>query len=104
MATALTYSQIEKTPGQPARLTRLPRIRVAQIVMDHLAHGWSVEEMCRQYPHLLPAEAHAAMLYYYDHEEEVNQEIRDELEEIEQAKAATAPSPFLVRMRAQGIL
>ena len=30
------------------RLRRLPRIRVAQIVMDYLAYGWSVEEICRQ--------------------------------------------------------
>ena len=40
---------IEKPEGNSARLCRLKRVRVAQIVMDHLAYGWSVEEMCRQH-------------------------------------------------------
>jgi hypothetical protein len=44
--------------------------------MDYLAHGWSAEEMCRQHPYLTPAEAHAAMAYYYDHAEEIDQEIK----------------------------
>ena len=59
---SVAHEHIEKHTGEPARLARLPRIRVAQIVMDYLAHGWSPDEMCRHYPHLTPAEAHAAMM------------------------------------------
>ena len=44
--------------------------------MDHLVLGWSVEEMCRQHPYLMPAEAHAAMAYYWDHKERIDDEIR----------------------------
>ena len=33
---ALNYPHIEKRANQPARLNRLPRIRVAQIVMDYI--------------------------------------------------------------------
>ena len=47
MALELAYPHIEKPEGQPARLQRLPRVRVAQIVMDYLAYGWSADEMCR---------------------------------------------------------
>ncbi len=43
---SLTYPHIKKIEPQPARLQRIPRIRVAQIVMDYLAYGWSVEELC----------------------------------------------------------
>lgn len=50
MAVELSYPHIEKSTGEAARLQRLPRVRVAQIVMDYLAHGWSVDEMCRQHP------------------------------------------------------
>ena len=46
---ALSYPHIEKSDDQPAHLQRLPRIRVAQIVMDYIAYGWSVEEICRQH-------------------------------------------------------
>jgi hypothetical protein len=104
MATALTYSHIEKAADAPARLARLPRIRVAQIVMDYLAHGWSPEEICRHYPHLMPAEAHAAMMYYYDHAAEIDAEIRSELAEVDRARASAELSPFRLRMQAKGIL
>jgi Protein of unknown function (DUF433) len=93
---------IEKTDGTPARLSRLPRIRVAQIVMDYLAHGWSPDEMCRHHSHLLPVEAHAAMAYYYDHQAEIDSEIEAELAEVRAAQAGASPTPFVLRMRAKG--
>lgn len=104
MTSTIIYPHIEKVPNQPARLQRLPRIRVAQIVMDYLAYGWSVEEMCRQHPYLTPSEAHAAMAYYFDYQEEIDQEIRTEWEQVQQAKSLISPSPFFVRMRAKGLL
>ena len=64
-------------------MLRLPRIRVAQIVMDYLAYGWSVEEICRQHPYLTPAEAHAAMGYYFDHQAEIDSEISDEWAQVQ---------------------
>jgi uncharacterized protein (DUF433 family) len=103
MAT-VTNAHIEKLAGKPARRGRLPRIRVAQIVMGYLAHGWSPDEMCRHYPQLTPAETHAAMTYYYDHQAEVDAEIQAEVTEVRSAQAAAPPSPFLLRMQAKGIL
>jgi hypothetical protein len=105
MTTKATYPHIEKTnAGEPARLQRLPRIRVAQIVMDYLAYGWSVEEMCRQHPELTPGEAHAAMAYYFDNQQEIDREISAEWELAEQAKTQSPPSPFFLRMHAKGLL
>jgi uncharacterized protein (DUF433 family) len=103
MSVDLAYAHIEKEEGKPACLRQTPRVRVAQIVMDYLAYGWSVDEMCRQHPHLTPAEAHAAMAYYFDHQEEIDREIAAELKEAE-AAADASPSPFVLRMRAKGLL
>ena len=103
MATVAS-AHIEKVEGQPARLARLPRIRVAQIVMDYLAHGWSPDEMCRHHSQLSPAEAYAAMTYYYDHQDEIDAELRAELAAIRAAQAAAPPTPFVVRMQAKGVL
>jgi uncharacterized protein (DUF433 family) len=103
MAT-VAHEHIEKLPGQPARLSRLPRIRVAQIVMDYLAHGWSPDEMCRHYPHLMPAEAHAAMTYYYDHQADIDEEVRAEVAEVRASRASAPVSQFELRMQAKGIL
>jgi hypothetical protein len=103
MSVEITYPHISKAAGQPARLERVPRVRVAQIVMDYLAHGWSAQEMCRQHPYLNPAEVHAALGYYFDHQKEIDAEIEDEVKQIDQS-AAPLESPFAVRLRAKGIL
>jgi uncharacterized protein (DUF433 family) len=99
----LAYPHIEKAVGEPARLKRIPRIRVAQIVTDYLAHGWSVDEMCRQHSYLMPAEAHATMAYYYDHQEEIETEIQQELLEADRARTQAPPTALLLRLRAQGL-
>ena len=101
---SVAHEHVEKVAGEPARLSRLPRIRVSQIVMDYLAHGWSPDEMCWHYPHLHPAEAHAAMTYYYDHQAEIDAEIKAELAEVRAAQASAEPTPFELRMQAKGIL
>lgn len=104
MTSEVIYPHIEKAKDQPARLERIPRVRVAQIVMDYLAYGWSVEEMCRQHPYLKPSEAHAAMVYYFDRQDEIDSEIRTEWDQAQQAKSQASLSPFFVRMKARGLL
>jgi uncharacterized protein (DUF433 family) len=103
MALEVKYPHITKAPGQPACLERTPRVRVAQIAMDYLFHGWSIEEMCHQHPDLTIAEAHAAMLYYWDHKDEIEREIEAEWEQVQKDRLDAAPSPFLTRLRSQGI-
>ena len=105
MTSQVIYPHIEKANiDDSAHLKRIPRVRVGQIVMDYLAYGWSVEEMKRQHPYLSLGELHAAMAYYFDHQEEIDREIRAEWEEAEQAKLQASPSPFMVRMQAKGLL
>jgi hypothetical protein len=100
----LSYPHIEKNEHQSAHLQRLPRIRVAQIFMDYIAYGWSVEEICRQHLYLTPAEAHAAMGYYFDHQEEIDLEIRQELQQVQENMTQATKSPFYIRMKAKGLL
>jgi hypothetical protein len=102
MTLEVCYPRIRKLDGERACLERHPRIRVAQVVMDYLVHGWSAEEMCRQHPYLTIAESHAAMLYYWVRQEEFDSEIRAEWREVEQDRAKAKSSPFFLRLRSQG--
>ena len=104
MATDLSYPHVHKPNGQPAHLKRFPRIRIAQLAMDYLAHGWSAEELCRQHPYLSQSEAHAAMAYYFDHQDEIDNEIQSEWQQVQSDKAKAEKSPFYVRLHAQGKL
>src|SRR5271165_1869932 len=104
MSTSIAYPHILKLAGESARLERLPRLRVSQIVADYLAHGWSPEEMCRQHPDLTLSEAHSAMAYYFDHQQEIDLELQAELEQSERDRRSAAPSDLVLRLRAQGRL
>ena len=100
MPVALTYPHVVKEPGKPARLERHPRTRVAMIVVDNQGRGWSAEEIVRQDPYLSLAEVHAALTYYHDHRDELDQEIEAEAAEVERLRRSTPESPLLRRLRA----
>ncbi|MEX0715880.1 MAG: DUF433 domain-containing protein [Planctomycetaceae bacterium] len=100
MSVETTYPHIESAAGESPRIARFPRVRVSQIVTDHLAYGWSADEICRQHPHLTLAEVHAALLYYFDHQAEIEREIRDDAALFAAARRdAAQPSPFRLRMQ-----
>ena len=101
MPAALTYPHIVKEPGEPARLDRHTRTRVAMIVADYLWRGWSAEEIARQYPYLTLAEVHAAMTYYFDHRDEIENELLAEYREVEEWKKTHPTPPFLLRLKEQ---
>jgi len=90
-----------KEAGKPARLERHPRTRVAMIVADYLWRGWSAEEIARQYPYLTLAEVHAALTYYFDHKQEIEDELVAEYREVEEWKKAHPTPPLLVRLKEQ---
>jgi uncharacterized protein (DUF433 family) len=104
MSVEVTYPHIERLEGEPARLKRLPRVRVAQIVVDYLNHGWSADEICIHYPHLKRAEVHSAMAYYFDHQSEIDGEIELEQRSIEKSRTNARPTAVESRLRAQSLL
>jgi uncharacterized protein (DUF433 family) len=97
----LKYPHIVKESQKPARLERHPRTRVAMIVADYVWRGWSAEEIARQYPYLTLAEVHAAMTYYFDHQQEIENELLSEYQEVEIWKKAHPTSPLLLRLKEQ---
>ena len=75
--------------GEP-RLERLPRIRVSMIAADHLGHGWSAGQIAEQYPHLRLAEIHSALAYYYDHRDQIDAILEQEIGDIDHGQSPTA--------------
>jgi hypothetical protein len=46
--------------------------------MDKLAYGWSPEEMHYQHPNLSLSQIHGALACYYDHQQEIDNDIQSE--------------------------
>ncbi len=99
MPVELTYPHIVKQSGEPARLEKHARTRVSMIVADYLWRGWSAEEIARQYPYLSLGEVHAALTYYFDHRDEIEDELVDEYRQVEDWKKTHPTPPFLVRLK-----
>jgi uncharacterized protein (DUF433 family) len=104
MATATAYTHIIKEDGQPAHLDKHSRTRVAMIVTDYIAYGWSVDEMHRQHPHLSLGELHAAMTYYYDQKQEIDDEIAAELQQLDHDMGAKSRPPVWFKLKAKGLI
>ena len=79
-------------------------VKVIEVVLDKLAHGSSPEEIHFQYPHLSLAQIHAALSYYYDHQQAFDAEIERQLGEVDALMAEAGDSPFTKRLRAMGKL
>lgn len=80
-------------------------VKVIDVALDHLANGWSPEEI--QYQHygaLSLAQIYAALSYYHDHRPEFDAEIQGQLQEAEALRTAAGESPFRRRLREQGRL
>ncbi|MBI2927711.1 MAG: DUF433 domain-containing protein [Verrucomicrobia bacterium] len=79
-------------------------VKVIEVVLDHLAYGWSAEEMHRHQPHLSLAQFHAALAFYYDHQEEFDTTVAESLARADTAAKACADSPGRRRLQALGKL
>jgi uncharacterized protein (DUF433 family) len=73
--------------------------KVKEIVLDKLAYGWSPEEMHFQHPHLSMAQIHAALAYYYENQDRIDEEIRRDLEEVEQLRSQTESSELRSKLQ-----
>jgi uncharacterized protein (DUF433 family) len=71
------------------------RVKVIELVLDHLAYGWSPEELHFQHPHLTMGQIHSALAYYWDHKAELDQDMERRLQFVDQLQQ-TLPSSSAV--------
>ena len=79
------------------------KIKVVEVVLDHLAYGWSADAIHEQHPHLSLGQIHAALAYYYDHQSEMDAQIERDLKRVHELRAATGVSPLQRRLRAAAL-
>jgi uncharacterized protein (DUF433 family) len=87
---------------------RIPMIagttmKVVELILDHLAYGWSPEELHFQHPYLTLGQIHSALAYYWDHQTDLDADIARRLASIDQMRQTTPPTPLAARLKAQGL-
>jgi uncharacterized protein (DUF433 family) len=76
--TAVISEHVQITPGVCGGKPRIAghRIRVQDIVVWYEQLNMSPDEIVYHYPSITLADVHAALAYYYDHLDEIRQDIR----------------------------
>ncbi|MBC8114339.1 MAG: DUF433 domain-containing protein [Candidatus Saccharimonas sp.] len=72
------------------------RIRVQDIVVEHLFHGQCPEEIANAFPRVTLSAVYAALSYYYDHLDEIRKAMDDDQILVERLRAE---APSLLRQR-----
>ena len=78
--------------------------KVIELVLDHIAYGWSPEELHFQFPYLSLGQIHSALAYYWDHQTAMDADIARDLAEVEAMQRAATPTPLHARLRAKGLI
>jgi uncharacterized protein (DUF433 family) len=79
-------------------------VKVIEVALDHIAYGWSADEIHFQHPHLSLGQIHAALSYYYDHQLEFDKLIEQSRARAGALAGAAQDSPGRRRLRAAGKL
>src|SRR5207247_11424607 len=77
-------------------------MKVVELVLEQVAHGWSAEELHSQHPYLSLGQIHSALAYYWDHRDELDRDIARRRERVEELRRTTPPSPLIARLKSQG--
>ncbi|MFL5329301.1 MAG: DUF433 domain-containing protein [Gemmataceae bacterium] len=85
MSTAADYPHIAIDAAGTARIDKT-RYKVLHLAAEHFHHGWTAEELLRQHPDLRPEQVYAALAYFYDHYDEMIQQLQLSASAAEQAR------------------
>jgi len=77
--------------------------KVIEIAMDYVAHRWDADEIHRQHPTLARGQIHSALAYYFDHQDEMDLKIAEQVEAVEESRRQAGPSAALTKARQLGL-
>jgi uncharacterized protein (DUF433 family) len=92
--------RIARTPGVCGGKAVIAghRIRVLDIVVLHEHQGMSADEIVSHFPTITLADVHAALAYYFDHLDEIRQEMHESQAAAEEFRR-THPSQLEAKLR-----
>jgi uncharacterized protein (DUF433 family) len=77
-------------------------MKVVELVLETAAYGWSLDELHFQHPYLSLGQIHSALAYYWDHAEELDQDIKRRMEKVESIRQKVGASTLKDKLKAEG--
>jgi uncharacterized protein (DUF433 family) len=90
----LETPRIVRTPGVCGGKPRIDghRIKVAHVAICHERMGMSPDEIVTAHPTITLGQVHAALAYYYEHRDEIDNDIEEGIRFAEELRAQSPPS------------
>lgn len=101
--TMTTYEHVQLDAGGVPIIVDT-NMKVVELVLAQLAHGWSPEELHFQHPYLSLGQIHSALAYYWDHKAELDADIERRRQYAEEERSNAGPSSLATKLREQGPL
>ena len=101
MTPGTSYPHVTIDDQGTARLGKT-RYKVLHLAAEHYHYGWTAEELLRQHPDLRPQEVYASLAYFYDHFEELVQQLRVQESQVELLRPVRSLSRTDLLRRKQG--
>lgn len=79
-------------------------MKVIELVLEKSAYGWSPEELHFQHPYLSLGQIHSALAYYWDHQIELDEDIKKRFANVEQTKQEMPLPKLLERLKNKGLI
>jgi uncharacterized protein (DUF433 family) len=76
-------------------------MKVIELVLEQHAYGWSAEELHFQHPYLSLGQIHSALAFYWDHKDELDQDIAQRYARVEELRRITPTSSLVTRLKGQ---
>ncbi len=74
-------------------------MKIVELVAERTAYGWSPEELHFQHPYLTLGQIYSALAYYWDHVEELDNDLERRLQYVEQMRQTAGPSSLTARLK-----
>src|SRR5580704_18678694 len=102
MSTQPSYPHIEQRADGKVWLIGT-QVKVIEVVLDRLAHHWDADEIQRQHAHLTLGQIHTCLAYYYDHQEEMDRIVTEQLRAIDGLRANAGESVLRAKLKSKGL-
>ncbi len=100
MSTQTTYPHIERRADGKLWLIG-SQTKVVEVALDRLAHHWDADEIQREHPHLTLGQIYSCLAYYYDHQEEMDRIVEEQLRVVERPRGSE--SVLQAKLKSKGL-
>ena len=98
MVMTATFSTQIEIDAQGVAWIAGTKVKVIEVILDKVSHGWSPEEIHFQHAGLSLAQIHAALTFYYENQAALDAQIRDRFSESSQLLAQVSDPEFRRRL------